>query len=59
MSEIRIVAESPSIETSRGGVYTITKKLPFQGGEFECRIKSINEPFERVLRESELGSVGD
>ena len=42
-----------------GGAYIITKKLPFQGGEFEYRIKSINEPFKRVVRESELRTVGD
>jgi hypothetical protein len=42
-----------------GGAYIITKKMPLQGGEFEYRIKSINEPFERVVRESELRSVGD
>ena len=42
-----------------GGSYFVTKKLPIQNGEFEYRIKSINEPFERVVRESELRSVGD
>jgi hypothetical protein len=37
-----------------GGSYEIIKKLPESGGEFEYRIKSINEPHERVARESEL-----
>jgi len=37
-----------------GGSYEITKKLPEHDGEFEYRIKSINEPHERVARESEL-----
>ena len=41
------------------GAYIVTKKLPIQNGEFEYRIKSINEPFERVVRESDLRSVGD
>jgi hypothetical protein len=36
------------------GSYEITKKLPERGGEFEYRIKSMNEPHERVVRESEL-----
>jgi hypothetical protein len=37
-----------------GGVYEVTKQLPDNGGEFEYRIKSVNEPHERVARESEL-----
>jgi hypothetical protein len=36
------------------GTYEITKQLPESHGEFEYRIKSINEPHERVVRESEL-----
>ncbi|HEY5073878.1 MAG TPA: hypothetical protein VII34_04220 [Pyrinomonadaceae bacterium] len=37
-----------------GGVYEVTKKLPERAGEYEYRIKSINEPHERVVRESDL-----
>ena len=37
-----------------GGVYEVTKQLPERDGEFEYRIKSINEPHERVAQESEL-----
>jgi hypothetical protein len=37
-----------------GGTYVITKTLPERDGEFEYRIKSGNEPHERVVRESEL-----
>jgi hypothetical protein len=40
-----------------GGAYVVTKKLPEHGGEFEYRVKSINEPHERVVRESELSDV--
>jgi len=32
----------------------VTKQLPHNGHEFEYRIKSVNEPHERVARESEL-----
>jgi hypothetical protein len=32
-----------------GGVYEVTKKLPERAGEYEYRIKSINEPHERVV----------
>jgi hypothetical protein len=39
---------------SPGGSYEVIKKLPDSGGEFEYRIKSVNEPHERVVRESEL-----
>lgn len=37
-----------------GGAYVITKRLPERDGEFEYRIKSAREAFERVARESEL-----
>jgi hypothetical protein len=37
-----------------GGVYVVTKQLPESAGEYEYRIKSINEPHERLVRESEL-----
>jgi hypothetical protein len=36
-----------------GGVYVVIKHLP-GNGEYEYRIKSANEPHERVARESEL-----
>jgi len=37
-----------------GGVYEITKQLPENHGEFEYRIKGVNELHERVARESKL-----
>ncbi len=37
-----------------GGVYAVTRQLPESAGEYEFRIKSTNEPHERVVRESEL-----
>ena len=37
-----------------GGVYEVIKVLPDPNGEREYRIKSANEPHERVARESEL-----
>ena len=37
-----------------GGVYIATKQLPENRGEFEYRIKSVEEVHERVARESEL-----
>jgi hypothetical protein len=40
-----------------GGSYEIKKRLPENGGEFEYRIKSVDEPHERLVRESELRRV--
>ena len=42
-----------------GGGYTITRKLPEREGEFEYRVKSVNEPHERVVRESQVRLAGD
>jgi hypothetical protein len=46
---------SPALSRNvRGGIAEITRQLPPNSGEFEYRIKSSNEPHERVVRESEL-----
>ena len=37
-----------------GGAYVITKRLPEHDGEFEYRVKSVNGPHERAVRESQL-----
>jgi hypothetical protein len=36
------------------GVYTITQLLPPEGDDRQYRIKSTNEPHERVAKESQL-----
>jgi len=36
------------------GVYQITQLLPTESGTFQYRIKSRNEPHERVVKEHEL-----
>ena len=36
------------------GVYYITAQLPAAGGEFQYRIKSERETFERVAKEGQL-----
>ena len=38
----------------RGDVFKIMQHLPPQGGEYQYRIKSANEPYDRVAKESEL-----
>ena len=51
----QMVELSPAIGRNMpGGVYEIIKELPERRGEYEYRIKSINEPHERVVREIEL-----
>jgi hypothetical protein len=34
--------------------YVVIKRLPKHEGEYEYQIKSVNEPDERVVRESQL-----
>jgi len=36
------------------GAYVVIKRVPMRDGEFEYQIKSLTEPDERVVRESEL-----
>ena len=38
-------------------VYQVTQLLPPKGNVFQYRIKNINEPHERVAKESELRRV--
>jgi hypothetical protein len=40
-----------------GGAYIVTGKLPENNGEFEYRVRGVAEPYERVVRESELRDV--
>jgi hypothetical protein len=40
----------------RNGAYVIVKRLPMRDGEFEYQIRSLTEPDERVVRESQLRS---
>jgi hypothetical protein len=37
-----------------GGVYEVIKRLPHNGREYEYRIKSANEEYERIAGEREL-----
>jgi hypothetical protein len=51
----QIVQLAPAISRNvPGGSYEITMRLPENNGEFEYRIKGVNEPHERVVRESEI-----
>ena len=51
----QIVTIKPALSRNvPGGVYTVTKQLPENRGEFEYRIKSMDEVHKRIARESEL-----
>jgi len=51
----QIVTIRPALSRNvPGGVYKVTKQLPENRGEFEYRIKGVDEVHERVARESEL-----
>jgi hypothetical protein len=41
------------------GTYIVTAKLPERDGEFEYRIRNMNEQHERMARESELQAIGE
>lgn len=39
---------------SAGGSYRIVRLLPPEGGDYQYRIKSVGEAYERVAKESQL-----
>ena len=41
------------VKAARGS-YAVTMQLPERDGEFEYRVRSADEPHERIARESEL-----
>jgi hypothetical protein len=50
----------PSGPFDRGGangIYKVTLLLPLEGEDYQYRIKSANEPQERVAKESQLSRV--
>ena len=56
------IGETVFVEAARhlnfpGGAYVVTAKLPERDGEFEYRVRSSDEPHERVVRESQLRAV--
>jgi len=40
--------------SGRSGVFTIMQRLPPESSDNQYRIKSADEPFDRVVKESEL-----
>ena len=46
---VRSTAEKPP-----AGAYVVIKRLPKRDREFEYQIKNVNEPHDRIVRESQL-----
>jgi hypothetical protein len=42
---------------STNGIYKVTQLLPLEGEDYQYRIKSANEPHERVAKESQLSRI--
>ena len=38
----------------RRDIFTVMQRLPPEGGDYQYRIKSADEPFDRVVKEGEL-----
>jgi hypothetical protein len=36
------------------GPYKVTQLMPSEGGDFQYRIRNLNEPHDRVVKESDL-----
>ncbi len=53
IGQIVFLKPSRDLNIPRGS-YIISQKLPERDGEPEYRVKSANEPYERVVRESQL-----
>jgi hypothetical protein len=45
------------VRAAAGGDYKIVSQLPDDGGELQYRVKSVREPHERVVKESELTKI--
>jgi hypothetical protein len=57
MSEHRFKVGQTVIYLGReraSGTYKITHLMPPEGGDFQYRIRSANEPHDRVVKESDL-----
>jgi hypothetical protein len=49
-----LYTSGPYGRSATGGVYKVTQLLPSEGDDCQYRIKSSDEPHERVVKESEL-----
>jgi hypothetical protein len=42
---------------STNDIYAITQLLPSEGDDYQYRIKNVDEPHERVVKESQLNRI--
>jgi len=52
--EMRLLAQGITVTRTATGSYTVIKLLPSDGDDYQYRIKSSGEAFERVAKESQL-----
>jgi hypothetical protein len=50
-------ASAPFGRSGASGIYKVTQLLPPEGDDYQYRIKSANEPHERVVKESQLDPI--
>jgi hypothetical protein len=53
---VRLTRSFP-YKSAAEGEYKIVSQLPDEGGELQYRVKSVREPHERVVKESELAKI--
>jgi hypothetical protein len=51
------LTSGPFDRRSANGLFKVTQLLPFEGEDYQYRIKSANEPHERVAKESQLSRI--
>jgi hypothetical protein len=44
-------------QRASSGAYTVTARLPSEDEELRYRVRNVNEPHERIAKESELRSM--
>lgn len=52
-----VFIRAPFRQNFPGGAYIVTKKLPETNRDTQYRVRNINEPYERVVHESELSNA--
>lgn len=48
------LSRSPTHQSAADGEYKVVRQLPDKDGELQYRVKSMREPHERVVKESDI-----
>jgi hypothetical protein len=51
------ISKVAPLRNAASGLYEILARLPERDGEFQYRIKSQREPYQRIIKEDELDAV--